>query len=158
MRGFGHRRIDARENIDINTTFRIASLSKGFASVLTGMLVHDHVLQWDDRVQKYLPDFTLKNPDNARELTIRHLLSHTSGLLSHAYDGMIEDNVKFDTMARYLGDTKITSPVGTLYAYQNVAYSLIAPIITNATGRSYQDLVTERIFKPLGMADASLSR
>src|SRR5512145_3109533 len=46
MKGFGRRSINAPEKIDVNTTFRIASLSKAFASVLTGMLVHDHVLQW----------------------------------------------------------------------------------------------------------------
>ncbi|MGH7496049.1 MAG: serine hydrolase domain-containing protein [bacterium] len=158
LKGFGRRSINAQEKIDANTSFRIASLSKGFASVLTGMLVHDEVLQWDDRVQKYLPDFALKNGANAQKLTICHLLSHTSGLLAHAYDGMIEDNVEFERMAGYLKEAPITGPVGECYAYQNVAYSLIAPIIANATGRTYQELLTERIFRSLGMANASLSK
>lgn len=158
MKGFGRRSTSAPEPVDVNTVFRIASLSKGFAAVLTGMLVHDRVLHWDDRVRNYLPDFTLKNPANARALTIRHLLSHTSGLTAHAYDGMIEDNVAFEKIARHLRDAPITGGVGEFYSYQNVAYSLIAPIIAHATGKAYQELLTERIFKPLGMTNASLSK
>ncbi|NUO79425.1 beta-lactamase family protein [candidate division KSB1 bacterium] len=158
IKGFGHRRIDARERIDGNTVFRIASLSKGFASVLTGLLVHDGLLQWDEHVMKYLPDFALRNPKNTRELTIRHLLSHTSGLLAHSYDSLIEDNVEFEQMARQLREVPITCAVGECYSYQNVAYGLIGPIIANATGKTYQDLLAERIFKPLGMTEASLSK
>ena len=158
MKGFGHRAVNSPEKIDINTAFRVASLSKGFAAVLTGMLVQDHVLRWDDRVRKFLPDFTLKNPVNASELTIRHLLSHTSGLVAHAYDSMIEDNVALDKIAQHLQEVPITSAVGKLYSYQNVAYSLIAPIVATATGKAYQELVAERIFKPLGMVNASLSK
>ncbi len=158
IKGFGHRRIDAPERIDGNTVFRIASLSKGFASVLTGLLVHDGLLQWDEHVMKYLPDFALRSPANTRELTIRHLLSHTSGLLAHSYDSLIEDNVDFEEMAWQLREVPITCPVGECYSYQNVAYGLIGPIIANATGKTYQDLLAERIFKPLGMTEASLSK
>jgi beta-lactamase class C len=158
LKGFGVRKAGAREPVDANTVFRLASVSKGFASVLAGMCVRDSLLHWDDRVTQYLPDFALRDPMNTRELTIRHVLSHTSGLLAHSYDSLIEDNLKLEEMAPQLREVPVACAVGKCYAYQNVAYSLIGPIIKNAAGRTYEELLTERIFKPLGMANASLSR
>ena len=87
---FGVRALDRFEPITPHTTFRIASLSKGFASVLAGLLVQDGLLNWDDRVIQHLPDFALKNEAHTQNLTIRHILSHTSGLSSHSYDNLVE--------------------------------------------------------------------
>lgn len=158
MRGFGHRKIGDDAPIDANTVFRIASVSKGFASVLTGLLVKDRVLNWDDRVTAYLPHFALKDTANTRGLTIRHVLSHTSGLIPHAYDNLLEAKIRFDDIIKELKNVNIVSPVGKFYAYQNVVYALIGPIIRSATGRAYEDLLTQRLLRPLGMKTASLSR
>ncbi len=158
MRGFGYRKIGEAEEIDANTVFRIASVSKGFASVLTGLLVKDRVLNWDDHVTKYLPNFSLKDSANTRSLTIRHILSHTSGLIPHAYDNLLEAKIRFEDVAKKLKDVNIVSPVGKFYAYQNTVYSLISPIIRTATGREYEDLLSQRLFKPLGMNNTSLNR
>ncbi|HEY5615879.1 MAG TPA: serine hydrolase domain-containing protein, partial [Bacteroidota bacterium] len=81
IRGFGSRKIGEGEPVDTNTAFRLASLSKGFASVLTALLVKDSVLRWDDRVVTYLPTFSLKDRAGTQRLTIRNLLSHTTGLV-----------------------------------------------------------------------------
>ncbi len=158
MKGFGVRKVGTQEPVDTNTTFRLASVSKGFASVLAGLCVRDSVLQWDDHVTKYLPDFALRDPASTRELTIRHVLSHTSGLLSHTYDSLIEDNLELEEITPQLREVPVNCAVGKCYAYQNAVYSLIAPIIATATGRTYEDLLVERIFKPLGMTYASLSK
>jgi beta-lactamase class C len=158
MKGFGSRKVGEAEAIDANTVFRIASVSKGFASVLTGLLVKDRILNWDDRVTAYLPNFSLKDSTNTRELTIRHILSHTSGLIPHAYDNLLEARIRFEDVARKLKEVNIVSPVGKFYAYQNVVYSLIGPIIRTATGREYQDVLMQRLLKPLGMKNTSLSR
>lgn len=158
MKSLGHRKTGSPRPIDANTVFRIASVSKGFASVLTGLLVRDSLLHWDDPVTKYVPDFALQTPANTRTLTIRHVLSHTSGLISHAYDSLVEDNLPLHEMTRQLREVKITCAVGECYTYQNVMYSLIDPIIATRTQRAYEDLLVEKIFTPLGMRDASLSR
>jgi len=158
MRGFGYRKIGEAGEIDVNTVFRIASVSKGFASVLTGLLVKDRVLNWDDHVTKYLPNFSLKDSTNTRGLTIRHILSHTSGLIPHAYDNLLEAKIRFEDVIKRLKDVNIVSPVGKFYAYQNTVYSLISPIIRTATGREYEDLLSQRLLKPLGMSNTSLNR
>lgn len=158
MKGFGVRKIGASEPVDANTAFRLASVSKGFAAVLAGLYVRDSLLHWDDRVTQYLPDFALRDPNNTRELTIRHVLSHTSGLLSHTYDSLIEDNLELEEMTPQLREVPVNCAVGKCYAYQNVVYSLIDPVLATVTGKRYEDLMAERIFKPLGMTTASMSK
>ena len=156
LKGYGVRRVGRPEPIDIHTVFRIASVSKGFASALTGLLVQESQLNWEDRVIKYLPNFTLKDSSNTRNLTIKHILSHTSGLMPHAYDNLIEYNVPYHDIIKELKDIPVVAPVGTQYGYQNVIYSLISDIIKAVTGKKYENLVEERLFEPLGMKDASI--
>ncbi|HEY4613482.1 MAG TPA: serine hydrolase domain-containing protein, partial [Bacteroidota bacterium] len=129
LRGFGSRKVGGGEQVDTNTVFRIASLSKGFASALTALLVQDSVLRWDDRVVNYLPKFSLKKPANTRTMTIRHLLSHTTGLVPNAFDNLVEANVSLDVLTTRLREAPILYGVGEHYSYQNVAYCLIAPIV-----------------------------
>lgn len=158
MKSLGYRKAGSPEPIDANTVFRLASVSKGFASVLTGLLVQEGALQWDDPVTQYVPDFALQTAANTRALTIRHVLSHTSGLISHAYDSLVEDNLPLREMVPQLREVKITCATGECYTYQNLIYSLIEPVIATRTQRTYEDLLVEKIFAPLGMRDASLSK
>lgn len=156
MKGFGVRESGRVEKVNPHTVFRIASLSKGFAAVLTGLLVQDSLLQWDDKVVKYLPDLSLKDASNTKNLTIRHVLSHTAGLPAHAYDNLLDANVPFDAIVGQLREVPTICRAGECYNYQNVVYSLIGKIIQSATGRDYAQLVKLRLFSPLGMKDASL--
>jgi len=123
MKGYGVRRMGQPEFIDTHTVFRIASLSKGFASLLTGLLVQENVLHWDDRVIQYLPNFSSKEPDNTQNLTIHHILSHTSGLLPHAFDNLIEANVPYINIIQELKEVSVVDSVGKQYGYQNVVYN-----------------------------------
>ncbi len=158
VKGFGQRKVGEEDPIDVNTVFRISSLSKGFASVLTGILVKQGRLHWDDRVKTLLPDFALKDSTNTRNLTIRHVLSHTSGVASHAYDNLIEANVPFDKIVMKLREAPVAYPVGKHYTYQNTVYGLIGPIIRAATGSEYEEVLTRRLLTPLGMHRTSLTR
>jgi beta-lactamase class C len=158
MKGFGSRKVDESDAVDVNTVFRIASLSKGFASVLAGLLVKDGVLNWDDRITKYLPNFSLKDTASTRNLTIRHILSHTTGLIPHAYDNLLESKARFEDIAWKLREVNIACPVGKCYTYQNVAYSLIGPIILAATGRKYEDVLKQRLLEPLEMHRSSFGK
>ena len=158
INGFGVREVGQPEKIDIHTVFRLASVSKGFAPIITGLLVRDGVLTWDDPVTKYLPEFALKNPKETGRLTIKHLLSHTSGLPAHTYTNLLDANAPLDNILGKLKEVGMIAPVGNIYSYQNIVYGLIADIVRSATGKDYSHLVTERIFHPLGMFDASLGR
>ena len=158
IKGYGVKKVGEDDPIDTHSVFRIASVSKTFASVLTGLLVREGVLDWDDKVSTYLPDFSLSNPENSKNLTIRHILSHTSGLIPHAYDNLIEANVPFSKIMGELNNVKIMGPVGQSYGYQNTVYNLITEIIESATHQKYTDVLMQRLTQPLGMRDVSFTR
>lgn len=157
LKGFGVREIGKADSVDAHTVFRLASVSKCFAPILTGLLVEEGILSWNDPVVKYLPQFALNIKENTDSLTLKHVLSHTTGLPYHTYTNLVEEGMDLKTMLSLLKDVKLTGKPGEIYSYQNVAYSLIAEVMLAATGKTYEQLMTERVFKPLKMRDASLS-
>jgi beta-lactamase class C len=156
MKGFGVKEAGKKDTIDANTVFRIASVSKCFASFLTGILVEDHMLAWNDKVIKYVPDFALKNPAQTSALTIEHVLSHTTGLPMHAYTNLVEEGLPLKKMLEELKDVNLIGKPGEIYSYQNVAYSLIGEVMHAGTRKSYESLMIEKVFKPLNMKHASI--
>ncbi len=156
IKGFGVKEFGGNDSINTNTVFRLGSVSKGFASVLTGILVNDKKLSWNDPIIKYIPDFALKNPDYTDRLTIRHILSHSSGLPMHTYTDMLDYNVPYDEIKPLISLVDPIGPPGKKYSYQNVVYSLIADVVFSATYQEYNTLVHNKILTPLNMQDASL--
>ncbi len=158
LNGFGVKAIGRSEPVDIHTIFRLASVSKGFAGVLTGILVDQGKLKWDDHVCQYVPNFSLKDSRNTKNLTIRNLLNHTSGLPQHTFTDLVEENMPFEEIISKLNTVPVIAPVGKIYSYQNVVYSLIGEVVKSATGSDYKELVTQLILVPLDMTDASLGK
>lgn len=156
LRGFGVKIANGKDSVNEHTVFRIASVSKCFSSLLTGMLVADDTLSWDDPVIKYVPNFALKTREQTEKLTLRHVLSHTTGLPYHTYTNLVEDGTALTVMLDKLKDVDLSNAVGVEYSYQNVAYSVIGEVIHVATGKTFEQEMTERVFKPLHMMDASL--
>lgn len=157
LKGFGLRQTGTADYIDVNTVFRLGSVSKCFSSILAGTLVSDHLINWDDLIIKYIPEFELKTKEQTAKLTIRHVLSHTTGLPYHAYTNMIEEHLPFDTLMSYLKQVDLFAEPGQLYSYQNVGYSLIGKVVEAATHQSFEAALTERVFKPLNMRTGSAS-
>jgi len=157
MKGFGVREVGTADSVDENTVFRLASVSKCFAPLLTGLLVEEGTLEWNDRVIDHLPDFSLKSKKATDSLLLTHVLSHTTGLPYHAFTTLVEDGLELPTMLERLKEVDLIADPGELYSYQNVAYSLIGEAIRRTTGKSYQQLMTERVFRPLNMRNASMS-
>ncbi len=155
MKGYGLRSYASGDSVNEHTVFRLASVSKGFAGVLAGILSEKGYFDLSDPVDKYLPDFHLKDTLNSSELNITHLLSHTTGLGRHAYTDLIENGTDYQEMLANLQALPLIGPVGTYYSYQNVIYSLISDIANQSTGEDYPALVNKYIFQPAGMADAS---
>ncbi|MBL0745170.1 serine hydrolase domain-containing protein [Chryseolinea lacunae] len=156
LKGIGKRSADGPAVVDVHTVFRIASVSKCFASFLTGILVQDSVLHWDERVVDRLPRFALQSAEETQKLTLRHVLSHATGLPYHTYTNMVEEGASLDSMLAWLKKIPLATPVGMSYSYQNVAYSLIGKVIESATGKTYEDEMRERVFGPLQMRTASI--
>jgi beta-lactamase class C len=152
---FGVRKAGENLPVNKNTVFRLASVSKSITGVLAGILHEEKIISLDDKVLDYLPELRLKQPEYAHELTIRHLLSHTSGLIPHAYDLMVEDHVPLEKIMERLDEVDNTAPPGKLYGYQNVVYSIYDPVTQVKTHRTFGDVLEEKVFIPFGMKDAS---
>jgi beta-lactamase class C len=154
--GFGVREKNGRQAVTPETVFRVASVSKTFAAQLTGQLVAEGTLSWDDPVRRYVPGFTLARPDYAERLTLEHLLSQSAGIVPNAYDNLLNAGRSLDQIVPQFARVDPICPPGECYTYQNVLFSLVEPAIEASTGRPYGDLVRERIFEPLDMRHASV--
>ena len=155
-RGYGITDTRVAEPVDAHTVFRLASLSKGFAGTMTGLLVSEGALRWDSKLSDYLPEFRLQDPYAAKQVTVADLLSHRVGLTHNTYDRDLESNVDYRTLTQRLAYAPMACQPGDCYAYQNIAFSLIGDVVFAATGDFYSQVVERRLFKPLGMNDASL--
>ena len=157
LKGYGVREVGSEDSVNVHTVFRLASVSKCFAPLLTGLLVEDSLLAWDDFVVKHLPDFKLKSQLGTDSLKLIHVLSHTTGLPYHTYTTLVEDGMPLPQMLKELQNVSLVAKPGELYSYQNVAYSIIGEVIRSRTGRRYQRLMDEKIFAPLKMQNASMT-
>jgi beta-lactamase class C len=155
LKCFGNRKAGEDDKVNKNTVFRLASVSKAVTGVLAGILDDEKIIDLDEKVVDYLPGFELMNIESTNNLTVRHLLSHTSGLIPHAYDLMVEDHVPLEKIIERLDEVDITAPPGKLYGYQNVVYSIYDPIVLAKTEKSFDLLLKEKVFDPFGMTDAS---
>ena len=138
-----------------DTVFRLASLSKGFAATLTSQLVSEGAMSWDSPIINQLPAFKLRDYQGAQKVTVRDILSHRVGLTRNTYDRDLEANVDYRTLVQKLAFAPMTCHPGQCYAYQNIAFSLIGDVVRATTGKVYGDALARRVFKPLGMNDAS---
>lgn len=155
-RGYGVTDTLNPQPVDAHTVFRLASLSKTFSGTLGGMLVEDGVLDWNQPVVRYVPEFRLRNPNATSRLSISNLLSHGTGLPRTAFDRDIQANASYSSVRAKLANAPLSCEPGECYSYQNVAFSVFGDVVFGATGRMFDEHIQQRIFKPLGMSDASL--
>ncbi|WP_199100912.1 serine hydrolase domain-containing protein [Dyella sp. ASV21] len=154
----GYANAATREPVTPDTVFRLASLSKAFASALTGVLVADGKLSWDTKLVAVLPFFKLKSDSAAEQATVRDILGQRLGLPKNTYDNMLEENIPYEELARRLDEVSLTCDVGQCYGYQNIAFSLIGDVVYAQTGDFFSRQVEKRLFFPLGMKSASYGR
>ncbi len=157
-RGVGYADWNTRAPVEPTTVFRLASLSKGFATALSGILVERGMLHWDTRVANVLPTFALSNPAASRKLDVADILSHRVGLPHNTYDLLLEDNQPYPLLVERLREVPMACPVGDCYGYQNVAFSLIGDITYAVTGDFFYHQVETLLFHPLGMKTATYGR
>lgn len=155
-RGYGITDVRAAEPVDAHTVFRLASLSKSFAGTLTGMLVSEGALRWDSKVADFMPNLRFADPAAAQQLTVAEVLSHRVGLTHNAFDRDIEGYADYRDVVQRFAHAPMKCRPGECYAYQNVAFSLIGDVVYASSGQFYNEAVASRIFKPLGMNDASV--
>lgn len=157
-RGVGFADWKSREPVKLDTVFRLASLSKGVATTLTGLLVDDGKMSWNTRVSGVLPTFALADVGSSEKLTVRDILSHRVGLPHNTYDNLIESDEPYPLLVERLSQVPMTCPSGDCYGYQNIAFSLIGDVTYAITGDFFYHLVEKRLFHPLGMNSATYGR
>ena len=155
-KGYGVRELGQSVPVDERTVFAIGSVTKAFTAAALGMLVDEGKIGWDDPVTAHLPDFQLYDPYVTREITLRDLLTHRSGL---PRGDLIWIGSDFDR-AEILRRVRYLPPRWSFrshYGYQNILYLAAGQVVAAATGRSWDAFIRERIFAPLGMIDSSTS-
>jgi CubicO group peptidase (beta-lactamase class C family) len=151
-KGYGVRELGRAEPVDKDTLFAVASNTKAFTAAALATLVDDGKLKWDDPVTKYLPWFQLYDPYVTREMTVRDLLSHRSGLATFGGDLLwYETTYTRDDIIRRIRYLKPVYGFRSHYGYQNIMFLTAGEIIPAVTGKSWDDYVREKFFVPLGM-------
>lgn len=140
--------------------FLIASVTKTFTSVAVQKLAEEKKLSLDDPIERWLPADLVQKIPNGREITVRQLLDHTSGIADYEEISIIlreykdpEIPVTYQAAMDQGIEASPLYPPGTNYTYSNVNYILLTLIIDNAAGVPYEDYVTRNIFVPVGMND-----
>jgi CubicO group peptidase (beta-lactamase class C family) len=158
-RGYGVRDLRSRDRIDAATSFRLASATKPFTAMAVTLLARDGKLRYEDTLADVFPAF----PAYGRTITIRQLLTHTSGLPDYE-DLMVEAEqgrgpiwtadrqIRDDEVLSLLrSETKARFPPGTSWAYSNSGYVVLGLAVARASGKPFADFLRQRIFKPLQM-------
>lgn len=149
--GFGITHIKYPLDVDANTIMQIGSVTKTFTGTAAMMLVEAGKLELDTPICEIMPDFKLSDDDTARQVTMRHLLTHVGGWIGDYFDDFGDGD---DALAKYVQAVKTmpqVTPLGQYWSYNNAAFGIAGRVIEVVSGRTYEDFIQERIFTPLGM-------
>ncbi|WP_395337476.1 serine hydrolase [Novosphingobium sp. BL-8H] len=156
-KGFGVRKLGSPEKVDADTLFMIGSTGKAFTSAALARLVDAGKLNWDDKVIDHLPDFRMYDSWVTREMTVRDLLVHRSGLGLGAGDLLMVPRGKLSRadIVKRLRYIKPATSFRSAYAYDNILYIVAGAVIEAVSGQSYEDYMRDNVFKPAGLPDAT---
>ncbi|MGA0058424.1 MAG: serine hydrolase [Planctomycetota bacterium] len=155
--GYGERFAGGGEPVLATTPFQIASCTKAFTAAAVGCLVADGALGWDDRVIDHLPWFRLADSWITRELTVRDLLCHRSGLATFAGDLLwYGTDYDEDEVFRRAAKLPITKRFRSEFGYQNILYAVAGRVVEKVSGQGFGAFLAERFFHPLGMDGTAL--
>ena len=157
-RGYGLANVEKHTPITPDTDFRLASVTKQFTAMSIMLLVHDGKLRYDDTLGKMLPEF----PAYGKDITVRQLLNHTSGLKDYGelYMKQVGEKTPMEQVPQILDkgvlqlleqQTATDFQPGSKWEYSNSGYAVLAMIVEKVSGKAFGDFLHDRIFKPLHM-------
>src|SRR5918993_1156560 len=157
-KGYGIRRMGDPTPVDAQTRFGIASNTKLFTATALALLVEEGKIGWDKPVVDYLPGFAMSDPYVTRELTVRDLLVHRSGLGLGAGDLLWWPPSTYNRkeIARRIRHIPLATSFRSTYAYDNVLYLIAGELIEAVSGQSWENFVRGRIFRKVGMNDSDV--
>lgn len=150
IRGFGVRSVNDPQPVTANTVFPLASISKTVTTTAVMRLVEQGRIDLHAPVRKYLPDFRVADEAASRDVTIWHLVTHTSG-----WEGQLSATDKGDeTLARFvagLATNMQLAPPGAAWSYNNAGFAVAGRVIEVVTGKTFSDAIDDLVFRPLGL-------
>jgi CubicO group peptidase (beta-lactamase class C family) len=159
LKGYGVRKLGEATPVDENTLFGIGSNTKAFTAAALATLVDQGKISWDDPVYERLRGFEMYDPYVAKEMRIRDLLCHRSGLGLGEGDLMFWPHTTFtrDEVVYRLRYLKPKTSFRTTYAYNNLMFVTAGQVVAEISGKSWDDYIRERFFVPLGMNHSNTS-
>ncbi|MBI4863731.1 MAG: serine hydrolase [Candidatus Riflebacteria bacterium] len=153
-KGFGVRKLGSPEPVNEETVFPIGSTTKAFTAAAIGILVAEGKLGWDDPIIRHYPAFQLADPVATREATIRDFLCHRSGLPGDGTPTVVWGYSRSEIVRR-LRFQKPGSHFRSVWTYSNLGLTVPDVVFKPASGKTWDEVVLERIFEPLGMRSSS---
>ncbi len=150
LKGLGVKDFERKLPVTPDTLFAIGSASKAFTALASVMSADEGKLSLEDSPKKFLPYFKLRDADADAKITIRDLLSHRSGL-NRTDLAMVTNLLNREELIRVAGMAKPTAKLGEKFQYQNVMYAAAGEVVAKAQNSTWDEVITNRIFKPLGM-------
>jgi CubicO group peptidase (beta-lactamase class C family) len=151
-RGYGLANIELQVPVKPETIFQSGSTGKQFTATAVMMLVEEGKLSLEDKITKYFPDA----PEAWRDITIRHMLTHTSGMTDYPPDFDMRRDYTEDELYQRMKPIPLAFQPGEKWSYSNLAYVTLGILIHKVSGKFYGDFLQERIFKPLEMSTARI--
>src|SRR6266481_4317421 len=162
----GTRKAGAKIPVTVNDRFHLGSDTKAMTALLAAMFVEEGKIRWNSTVSEVFPEFSTKIDPGLRRVTLEQLLSHTSGIPSDntvfgdlLAKSMLQDG-NLDELRYWLVQQWIVQPLesepGTKFAYANMNDVIVGAIIEWVAGKTWDELITERVFAPLGLRSAGL--
>lgn len=150
LRGHGFRSVEDGARVTPNTLFPIASCTKGFTTTAMAQLVDDGKMSWDDSPRKYVPYFHLSDPLVDREVTLRDLVTHRTGLRDHFFLWYRSPWTQEERICRF-AHLPLDKPFRTTFQYQSTMFTVAGLAVAKASGRPWADFVQKYLLDPLDM-------
>lgn len=156
-KGFGFRDFEAQKPMTPNTLFAIGSTTKAMTATVLGMLVDDGKLDWDKPLRNYLPTFRLSDPMISERITPRDLVTHRSGLPRHDLLWYNNNESTRAELVERLAHLELSSDLRERFQYNNLMFMTAGFLAGQLTGKTWEQVMRERLFEPLGMLRTNFS-
>lgn len=147
---YGVKNLETKEAVDENTLFNMASTTKAVVAIAMGMLVDEGKVNWDDKVIDHLPYFNLSDPYITSNARVKDLFTHNLGIGNADVLWTFDSLSTKETIKKFQFAEK-AYPLRGGFTYQNIMYAVAGEVIAKVSGQPWNEFVTQRIFKPLGM-------
>ena len=152
VKGYGFANLEHQVPVKPETIFQSGSVGKQFTATAIMLLVEEGKIGLDEKISKYLGEV----PEGWKNITIRHLLSHTGGMTDYPRDFDFRKDYSEDDLLKRSKEVPVAFAPGEKWAYSNLGYVTLGIIINKVSGKFYGDFLQERVFKPLGMTTARI--